>query len=381
MTLPPDLGLYIHWPYCGHICPYCDFNVYRPKGDAEALIRAIVGDMAHWRERTGPRMLASVHFGGGTPSLLEPEQLARLLQAADAFWGIEVGAEIGLEANPNDVDRFAGFAEAGIERLSLGVQSFSSDTLKRLGRDHDADAARKAVEVAQSTFARASIDLIYAWHGQTLENWREELQTAAVTGVGHISPYQLTIEEKTAFGKRAARGESLALEADAAADFFEVTATELGRAGFEAYEISNHARSRADQSRHNRIYWEGGDWIGVGPGAHGRLGQFMEDGRIATACHRRPAEYIQAVETLGFGIAELENLCAEDERTERVLMGLRLANGLDLVPVERATGQSIDADERDRMNALGYLESEGTRIRLTQTGRLLGDGVSMALIP
>lgn len=263
----------------------------------------------------------------------------------------------------------------------MGVQSFDSGALERLGRDHSAAEAVAAVELAQRAVDQVSLDLIYAWHGQSLEYWQGELRQAVELGVGHVSPYQLTIESGTAFGKRAERGDRLALEPDDAADFYSATDEVLGQAGFQRYEISNHARNEAAQSTHNRLYWEGGDWIGIGPGAHGRLGAHSQSGRIATEAARRPGDYIDQVATTGWGVRSLETLSADDERTERVLMGMRLAAGLDLAQVADFTGLGIDEAECRRMAELGYVERDQTRLKLTREGQLLGDGVSMALIP
>lgn len=381
MSLSRALGLYIHWPYCARICPYCDFNVYRPKGAEDALLEAILDDMRGWRERTGARRLTSLHFGGGTPSLLSVSALQRLIDAAGRVWGFVDNPEIGLEANPNDSVVFVDYASVGINRLSVGVQSFDSGALERLGRDHSAAEAVAAVELAQRAVDQVSLDLIYAWHGQSLEHWQGELRQAVELGVGHVSPYQLTIESGTAFGKRAERGDRLALEPDDAADFYSATDEVLGQAGFQRYEISNHARNEAAQSTHNRLYWEGGDWIGIGPGAHGRLGAHSQSGRIATEAARRPGDYIDQVATTGWGVRSLETLSADDERTERVLMGMRLAAGLDLAQVADFTGLGIDEAECRRMAELGYVERDQTRLKLTREGQLLGDGVSMALIP
>ena len=381
MSLSRALGLYIHWPYCARICPYCDFNVYRPKGAEDALLEAILDDMRGWRERTGARRLTSLHFGGGTPSLLSVSALQRLIDAAGRVWGFVDNPEIGLEANPNDSVVFVDYASVGINRLSVGVQSFDSGALERLGRDHSAAEAVAAVELAQRAVDQVSLDLIYAWHGQSLEYWQGELRQAVELGVGHVSPYQLTIESGTAFGKRAERGDRLALEPDDAADFYSATDEVLGQAGFQRYEISNHARNEAAQSTHNRLYWEGGDWIGIGPGAHGRLGAHSQSGRIATEAARRPGDYIDQVATTGWGVRSLETLSADDERTERVLMGMRLAAGLDLAQVADFTGLGIDEAECRRMAELGYVERDQTRLKLTREGQLLGDGGSMALIP
>lgn len=370
------LGLYVHWPYCARICPYCDFNVYRPKDEGDTLLAAILADMEYWRGRTGARPLASLHFGGGTPSLMRPDQLAAIIDMADRLWGYEAGAEIGLEANPKDMAGFAGMAAAGLNRLSLGVQSFDDTALAALGRDHDGMMARRAIDAALAAFPRISIDMIYARAGQTAADWEAELREAIATGAGHISPYQLTIETGTAFGKRTQRGEELAAPPDFAADLFELTQAVCAAEGLPAYEISNHARSRADQSVHNRIYWEGGEWIGVGPGAHGRIGRAGAGGRLATEALRRPADYIRTAPH-----HTEEGLAPADETAERILMGMRLAEGLDLAHLSATTGAGLDPAGLERMQRQGFVERAGSRVRLTPAGRLLADGVSAELVP
>jgi oxygen-independent coproporphyrinogen-3 oxidase len=376
ISLAGALGLYVHWPYCARICPYCDFNVYRPKDEGDALLAAMLDDMEAWRRRTGARRLASLHFGGGTPSLMRPDQLAAVIGTADRLWGLEEGAEIGLEANPKDMAGFAGMAGAGVNRLSLGVQSFDDAALAALGRDHDGPMARRAIDAAQAAFSRVSIDMIYARAGQTAADWESELRHALATGVGHLSPYQLTIETGTAFGKRAARGERLAAPPDFAADLFELTQAVCEAEGLPAYEISNHARSRADRSAHNRLYWEGGDWIGIGPGAHGRIGRASAGGRIATEAARRPADYVRSA------VRHTEDVLEPaDETAERILMGMRLGEGLDLAELAAATGATVDPAGLERMQRQGLVERAGSRVRLTPAGRLLADGVSAELVP
>lgn len=377
------LGLYLHWPYCARICPYCDFNVYRPKGDDEALLSAILADMAVWWDKTGGRRLASLHFGGGTPSLMKPDWIARVIDAADSLWGFEDGAEIGLEANPADRARFAAIGKVGVARLSLGVQSFDDRVLAALGRDHDGAQARQAIEAALSAFERVSVDMIYAQSGQTIDAWKRELGEALTSGAGHVSAYQLTIEPGTAFGKRSERGETLAVDGDGAADLYEATQTLCASQGFPAYEVSNHARSPADQSVHNRIYWEGGDWIGVGPGAHGRLGQSTLDGRVATTACRRPIDYITAVNTTGSGVGAdgTERLAPGDDLVERAFLGLRVTDGLDLDHLHRTTGVALNAEAIDRMIGDGFLQRAGVRLRLTEQGRLLADRVTREILP
>jgi putative oxygen-independent coproporphyrinogen III oxidase len=379
-SLDRALGLYIHWPYCARICPYCDFNVYRPRGGEDVLFDAMLADMAIWRVRTGPRPLVSIHFGGGTPSLLRSAQIEALIDRADQLWGLEEGVEIGLEANPKDLDLFGDFASAGINRLSLGVQSFDDSTLVTLGRDHDAMLGRRAVVLAGRVFSNLSLDLIYAHHGQTLAQWTAELTEALNSGVGHLSPYQLTIESGTAFGKRVARGEALTTPPDRAADFFEATQTICESMGFPAYEISNHARSLSDQSVHNTLYWAGGDWIGLGPGAHGRLGRSVTGGRKAYSGVLRPDDYREAISLRQTGIALTEDLSADDEAAERILMGLRLVSGLDRRVLRAATGLDVDTSAMEQLCEDGLITAQGDLIALTRRGRLLADGVSGALV-
>jgi putative oxygen-independent coproporphyrinogen III oxidase len=332
------LGVYIHWPYCARVCPYCDFNVVRDRGRAEqkaALTAAILADLRAHAVLTGPRRLVSIFFGGGTPSLMDPADVARLIEAARALWAPADDLEISLEANPTDAeaDRFAGLAEAGVNRLSLGVQSLDDAALRFLGRNHDARAAWRAIDVATAAFARLSIDLIYAMPGQDLAAWARELTLVARLGAEHISPYQLTIEPGAAFHRRVQRGTLVPLDADRAADFYETTQSVLEGAGFEAYEVSNHARGRAARSRHNLIYWRGEDYVGVGPGAHGRL--TLAGQRFATTAADAVAAYVDTVRRAGAGSAR-ERLAPRDVALERLLMGLRTVEGVplaDLAPL------------------------------------------------
>ena len=378
---PARLGLYIHWPYCARICPYCDFNVYKAAGaDADALTDALLADLDHWRARTGPRTLASVHFGGGTPSLMTPAQIEAVLARAEALWGIAPGAEIGLEANPKEAAAFAGLASAGINRLSLGVQALDDASLARLGRDHDAAAALAALETAQALFDRLSIDLIYAREGQSPDGWAAELTRVLAMGLDHLSLYQLTIEPGTAFARQAERGRLTPPGDDDAADMYVLTQDLTAAAGLPAYEISNHARTRADHSVHNRLYWEGADWIAIGPGGHGRLGSHAAGGRLATAAALKPADYI--ARTASGTAHEIETLSARDEAVERVLMGMRLVEeGLDLDALKSLTGFDVDPDGLALALARGQLRRQGSRLILTPAGRIFADAVAGALAP
>jgi oxygen-independent coproporphyrinogen-3 oxidase len=291
--LSGSLALYVHWPYCARICPYCDFNVVRDRGRVEeqaGLVQAILADMEAQSLLAGPRRLASIFFGGGTPSLMPPEAVAAVIARAKTLFPPDGEIEITLEANPTDAEagRYAALAAAGINRLSMGVQSFDDAALKFLGRDHSAAEARRAVETAGKAFPRLSIDLIYARPGQSVADWTAELTTALDLGFEHVSPYQLTIEPTTAFGRAFARGTLTPPDEDLAAALYEATQTVLEAAGFEAYEVSNHARDVAARSSHNLHVWRGGDYLGLGPGAHGRL--TLEGERTATVAHRRIAD-------------------------------------------------------------------------------------------
>lgn len=379
ISSPAALGLYIHWPYCARICPYCDFNVYKARGaDSAPLVEALLADMARWREVTGPRGLTSVHFGGGTPSLMAPRDIARVLETAETLWGLEPDAELGLEANPAERARLADIVSAGINRLSVGVQSLDDAALARLGRDHDARAGLDALEIARSLVARVSADLIYARHGQSLKDWEGELAAVLALGVDHLSAYQLTIEDGTAFARQVKRGTLVPPPEELAADMFELTQGLTGAAGLEAYEISNHARGDAHRSRHNRLYWAGGDWIGIGPGAHGRIASHAAGGRIAHAAPLRPADYIAAS---GQPLCGLERLSALEEAQERVLMGLRIIDGLDRTRLRSLTGHDIDANAAQALHDDGLIVMDAARVRLAPQGRLYADRIATMLAP
>ena len=301
-----DLGVYVHWPYCARICPYCDFNVVRERGrtaEKAALVQAIIDDLAAHAALTGPKRLGSIFFGGGTPSLMEPTMVKRIVDTARTLWALETGLEVTLEANPTDVERgrFSDFAAAGVDRLSLGVQSFDDDTLTFLGRNHDAREASRALAVAVETFSRVSIDLIYALPDQTAAAWSKALGDALDWGCEHVSAYQLSIEPGAAFHRAVRRGVFTPASADLAADLYEVTGQVLGAAGYDAYEVSNHARGEAARSKHNLIYWRGGDYVGVGPGAHGRL--TLSGDRYATVAPDGVRPYVDRVNGYGLGSA------------------------------------------------------------------------------
>ena len=376
-----DVGLYVHWPYCARICPYCDFNVVRDRGRSEeqaGLVEAILADLQAQRVLTGARRLASIFFGGGTPSLMAPEAVARIVAAARDLFPPAGEIEITLEANPTDAEagRFAALADAGINRLSMGVQALDDVALRFLGRDHSAAEALRAVDLARRAFDRLSIDLIYARPDQTPDDWAAELTTALALGFEHVSPYQLTIEPTTAFGRAFARGTLTPPDEDRAASLYETTQDVLSAAGFDAYEVSNHARGQAARSSHNLHVWRGGDYLGLGPGAHGRL--TLDGVRTATVAHRRIADYVAGV-SAGTPWSDRDAQGPADAAEERFLLALRTTEGasvgllsvLDLSPA-RAPVADLIAD--------GFLMLQDGRLIATARGRPVLDGVLKALL-
>jgi oxygen-independent coproporphyrinogen-3 oxidase len=375
----PQLGVYIHWPYCARICPYCDFNVYAAKArDTAPLHAAILRDLEGWRDRTGPRDVASVFLGGGTPSLLSGAEIEGFLKAVDRLWGLPSSAEVTLEANPDDAARFTDYANAGVDRLSVGVQSLDDARLSFLGRTHDAEEARRALEAARPMFRSLSADLIYATPGQTREAWRAELQEALTLPVDHLSLYHLTIEPGAAFAYAVKRRDWAPVTDDDAADFYDDTQALTQAAGFDAYEISNHACGDQHQSRHNRLYWSSADWVGAGPGAHGRLSVGGE--RWASVAAEKPGEYLRQVTTQGLGWASVETLSAVDRAREVIAMGLRVAEGFALADVE-AVGARVNAQALADLIGQGLVAIGDGRIALTSRGRLLADAVAEKLAP
>ncbi len=367
------LGVYVHWPYCARICPYCDFNVFRDRGRREeqlALKAAIMSDLETQAGMIGDRELVSIFLGGGTPSLMDPDWAGEIIATARRLWRPAPDLEISLEANPTDAEseRFAAFAAAGVTRLSLGVQALDDGALKFLGRDHDAASARRAAEVAARAFPRLSIDLIYARPDQTAQAWGDELRQAMDWGAEHISPYQLTIEAGTAFDRAVQRGRLVPPSEDLAADLFETTQSVLEGAGFHAYEVSNHARGDAARSRHNLVYWRGEDYVGVGPGAHGRL--TLKGERHATLAASRPADYIARVAETGRGFVSDQALSPLEAAEERLLLGLRIEAGVAYGEVA-ALGLSPDHAEVRHLVDLGLLVADPLRLRASPAGRLV----------
>ena len=375
------LAVYVHWPYCARICPYCDFNVTRDRGQAEqqALAEAIVHDLAGQAALTGPRRLVSIFFGGGTPSLMDPAWAAAIVDAAKRLWPADANLEISLEANPTDAEasRFSAFAAAGVDRLSLGLQSLDDEALRFLGRNHDAAEARRAAQLASKTFPRLSLDLIYARPGQTPAAWAEELHAALDLGPEHISPYQLTIEPGTAFDRAVARKRFAPPEHDLAASLYETTQAVLEAAGFEAYEVSNHARGGAARSRHNLAYWTGLDYVGAGPGAHGRL--TLDGARTATQAAAKVSDYIARVNAGGVGFAEPERLTPREAAVERLLMGLRIDAGVAWAEIA-ALGLKAESAVVGDLRAEGLVHLTPGRLALTRKGRALLDSVVAVLV-
>ena len=371
-------GIYVHWPYCAAICPYCDFNVYRARGASNApLLEAIEADLAAHAARFQQRNAESLFLGGGTPSLLKGIEVARLIEAARKSFGLTADCEITLEANPEDAALFADHAAAGVNRFSIGAQALDDPSLKALGRHHDAAQALRAVEAAASTGQRVSLDLIYAREGQSAEAWRAELQLAAALPIEHFSLYQLTIEPETAFARRVARGQLSPPNQEQAAALYEMTQEICAAAGFTAYEISNHARSEAAQARHNLIYWRSGDWVGVGPGAHGRVAH--NGARLALEAQRRPADYIDAVRENGVGWITEERLSGEAAADELLIMGLRTHEGVDVSRFEALRGRALNSEAVGWLTAQGFITDESGRIRLTQSGRIVANTIAAEL--
>jgi len=374
----PRLGLYVHWPYCARICPYCDFNVFKDrKGEEPAVLaRAIVADLEAQAALTGPRELVSIFLGGGTPSLMDPYWAGEIIAAARRLWTPANDLEVTLEANPTDAEaaRFAAFAAAGVNRLSLGLQSLDDAALTFLGRNHDAASAIRATKAAARAFPRLSIDLIYARPGQTPQAWAAELRAAVDLGAEHLSPYQLTIEAGTAFDRAVRRGVFAPPDAELAAELFDVTQEVLQAAGFEAYEVSNHARGAAARSRHNLVYWTGQDYVGVGPGAHGRI--TVAALRQATYAAPKPVDYISHVADTGLGLSTREALDPRETAQERLLSGLRITEGVGRAEV---AALGIAPQTVAELIALGLLADDPRRLRATAAGRLVLDRLTREL--
>ena len=380
-----DLAVYIHWPFCLSKCPYCDFNSHvRERIEPAAWQAAYLRQIEAYAKRIGARRIASIFFGGGTPSLMPPETVSAIVDAVAAAWTLDSAAEITLEANPAAVDRnrFAGFAAAGVNRVSIGVQSFDDRALRFLGRGHSADDARTAIRLAGRYFDRFSFDLIYALPEQTDRDWRAQLRDALAEAGGHLSLYQLTIEPGTAFHTQWARGDLVTPDEDAAGNLYETTQDVLEAAGLPAYEISNHARP-GDESRHNLTYWRYGDYAGIGPGAHGRIA--VAGVRHATRHHRAPEVWLERASRAGdpFAAEQGSTIVSDAEAVvEAAMMGLRTAEGVPLARLD-AFGDGEAALDRDaiaRLADAGLLEDDPDRLRATPAGRQRLNAVLAAIL-
>lgn len=369
-------GVYIHWPFCAAKCPYCDFNSHVVRSIDHAAWRdAYLEEIRKAAEQTSGRVVHTVFFGGGTPSLMEPWVVADIIDAIRKHWPTANDMEITLEANPGSVEaqRFADFRSGGVNRISMGIQALNDADLRRLGRIHSADEARAAFDIARKTFDRVSFDLIYGRQKQTLAEWETELKQALNMAIDHLSLYQLTIEQGTAFGDRYNAGKLAGLpDEDRAADMFTLTRDICADFGMPAYEVSNHARDGA-QSRHNLIYWRYGDYVGIGPGAHGRL--TIDGQRFATEAPSNPKRWLE-------DLRQLPNvaLTGEDQANEFLLMGLRLTEGVDLSRFEALSGRSVAPDALKNLSELGLLDQRDQRISVTEQGVSVLNGVLRELL-
>jgi len=367
-----DIAIYVHWPYCARICPYCDFNVYKQRRDDD-LVAAMGDDIGQWADWSGPRRVTSVHFGGGTPSLLAAKDIAHILETIQAVYDVSPHCEIAIEANPQDVSKskWEGYKAAGINRLSLGVQSFHDPALALLGRDHDGEGARQALSLAVDIFPSVSCDLIFGWTGQSEGLLTQDLDIVLSSDVHHISAYQLTIEDGTAFAKAEARGDIKAVGSDQSADFYDLIRARLISDGFGHYEVSNFAKW-GHRSRHNLTYWTGGDYIGVGPGAHGRL--TVDGKRYATIASMRPDIYKETY------LQDKTQLSPTDWAEEYVLMGLRIDKGISMKRFADIGGKALDGDILKDFVAADLLSQKGGQLQATAKGRLVLNKITEGLL-
>lgn len=365
-------GVYVHWPFCAAKCPYCDFNSHvRAEVDQTAWANALVSEIVHTAAKTPNRTVDTVFFGGGTPSLMLPETVDTIIQAISKNWTLSPNAEITLEANPTSVEatRFKGFSDAGVNRISMGIQALNDADLKALGRMHTASEAMQAFDIAKKSFDNVSFDLIYARQNQTLDGWRSELAKAIDMAVDHLSLYQLTIEQGTRFGDLFARNRLRGLPSDTlSADMYEVTQEVCGQMGLNAYEISNHARSGAE-CQHNKIYWNYGDYAGIGPGAHGRLS--IDEQRLATIAPLHPETWLETIQTNGTATITDEVISARDQAAEYVMMSLRLAKGTDLMRAERISANRVSKEAVSRLTGDGFLNRVGDTLKTTDRGKMV----------
>ena len=396
----PGFGIYVHWPFCLSKCPYCDFNSHvRESVDHDRWCRALLAELDHYAAKTAGRSVTSIFFGGGTPSLMAPETVASVIERVGQNWRLAPDVEITLEANPTSAEagKFAAFAAAGVQRLSLGVQSLNDEALRFLGRQHSAAEALKAIDLARNSFARFSFDLIYARPTQSLDAWQAELAQALEEGVSHLSLYQLTIEENTVFHGAWRRGELEVPAEDHAGSLFDRTQQVMETEGLPSYEISNHARP-GQESRHNLTYWRYGDYVGVGPGAHGRLTLKDDSGsvgasgagashtgrKVATRQHRAPEAWLSAVENEGHASRAQSEISAEQRLEELIMMGLRLREGIARDAFARETGQQpeqlLDPGRLRTLTEGGFLELTKTGLTASHQGRTRLDAVLAHLL-
>lgn len=373
----PGFGIYLHWPFCAAKCPYCDFNshVRHQKVDQPRFIEAFKREIEHSRQTTGPREVTSIFIGGGTPSLMDPETVDEILQAVKDAWTVPDHIEITMEANPSSVEasRFKGYRQAGVNRVSMGVQALNDKDLKFLGRLHNVAEAKKAISLARDIFPRMSFDLIYARPHQTPEDWADELREAIDLAADHLSLYQLTIEEGTPFFTLHEAGKIPMLEDSLQAELYEVTQKVCTENGMPAYEVSNHAQPGAE-SQHNLNYWRYGDYVGVGPGAHGRISTGGK--KFATVTEKHPETWLDLVESNGHGITEIEQLSSQDQADEMLLMGLRLREGIDVSRWSSLSDREFDADRENNLIQYGMIERiNNNRIRCTPSGMMVLDSV------
>ncbi len=365
-------GVYIHWPFCLAKCPYCDFNSHVSRNiDHELWRDALLKELRHSALLTGPRKVDTVFFGGGTPSLMRADTVSALIDEIDKLWGLNPNAEISLEANPTSVEaqKFADFSNAGVNRISMGIQSLNDNDLKALGRMHSVKEALKAFDIAKAQFKRVSFDLIYARQKQTAKHWFAELRQALDLAVDHLSLYQLTIEQGTRFGDLYEKGNLRHLPpSDEAADMYLGTREICAEYGLYGYEISNYARQGAE-SRHNLIYWRYGDYAGIGPGAHARL--TLDHQRTALHTHTQPQEWLDLVRENNHGMHAPEPLALEDQAIEYLMMSMRLTEGSDLNRYEALAGQELSSTRVEQLKALGMIETTGTTLKATAKGRPL----------
>jgi putative oxygen-independent coproporphyrinogen III oxidase len=384
-ALPEDwqqggFAIYIHWPFCQAKCPYCDFNSHVAREiDQSRWMRAYLAEIDRYAALTQGRVLTSVFFGGGTPSLMNPDVVHAVLDRIRLHWPQANDLEVTLEANPGSVEagRFKGYADAGVNRISMGIQALNDEDLQRLGRIHSTQEAMAAFDVARNQFERVSFDLIYARQNQTLESWKIELKQALRMAIDHLSLYQLTIEDGTAFGDRYARGKLKGLPADdVSADMYHLTQDVCEDAGFLTYEVSNHARPGAE-SRHNRVYWRYGDYIGVGPGAHGRL--TLNGTRYATEAWSNPGKWLDSVDR---GLAEKERsaLTGEEQASEFLMMGLRLIEGVDPLRYAALAGHELPRAKINELCEIGMIETTSQNLRVTREGRMVLNAVLAELL-